>query len=320
MRAYLVRRLVQSILVLALISVAIFVIIHLAPGGPAILVAPDLTPADRQYIMRNLGLDQPLGVQVLKWLRAVARGDFGRSLSDQRPVMELIRERLPATVLLSSFALAVALCVGAPLGVAAARRPNSWIAYSTEGLSAFGISVPSFWLGIMLILLFSVRWRLLPSAGMTTLGRAFSPVDLMRHVLMPTVVLAVFYLAQIASYSRSSMLDVMHRDYIRTARAKGVGEGPVLYHHALRNALIPMVTVVGLLLPRLVGGAAITETIFSWPGLGRLAVEAAFKRDYPLIMGTTVIFAVAVIASNLLVDVVYALIDPRVRLGGEETA
>lgn len=320
MRAYLVRRLVQSILVLALISVAIFVIIHLAPGGPAILVAPDLTPADRQYIMRNLGLDQPLGVQVLKWLRAVARGDFGRSLSDQRPVMELIRERLPATVLLSSFALAVALCVGAPLGVAAARRPNSWIAYSTEGLSAFGISVPSFWLGIMLILLFSVRWRLLPSAGMTTLGRAFSPVDLMRHMLMPTVVLAVFYLAQIASYSRSSMLDVMHRDYVRTARAKGVGEGSVLYHHALRNALIPMVTVVGLLLPRLVGGAAITETIFSWPGLGRLAVEAAFKRDYPLIMGTTVIFAVAVIASNLLVDIVYALIDPRVRLGGEETA
>jgi peptide/nickel transport system permease protein len=172
----------------------------------------------------------------------------------------------------------------------------------------------------MLILLFSVRWRLLPSAGMTTLGGSFSPVDLMRHMLMPTLVLALFYVAQIASYSRSSMLDVMHRDYIRTARAKGVGEAPVLFHHALRNALIPMVTVVGLLLPRLVGGAAITETIFSWPGLGRLAVEAAFKRDYPLIMGTTVIFAVAVIASNLLVDVLYALIDPRVRLAGGEAA
>lgn len=315
MSAYLVRRLAQSFLVLGVISVAIFVIIHLAPGGPAILVAPDLTPADRQYIMRNLGLDQPVGVQLLKWLRAVARGDFGRSLSDQRPVMDRVRERLPATILLSGAALAVAVCAGVPLGVAAARRPNSWVDYSTAGLSAFGVSVPSFWLGIMLILLLSVRWRLLPSAGMSTLGMSFSPVDLMRHMLMPTVVLALFYLAQIASYSRSSMLDVMHRDYIRTARAKGAGEGPVLFHHALRNALIPMVTVIGLLLPRLVGGAAITETIFSWPGLGRLAVEAAFKRDYPLIMGITVIFAVAVIVSNLLVDVAYALIDPRVRLG-----
>jgi len=320
MSAYLVRRLAQSFLVLVVISVVIFVIIHLAPGGPAILVAPDLTPADRQYIMRNLGLDQPLGVQLLKWLRAVARGDFGRSLSDQRPVMDRVRERLPATILLSAAALAVAVGAGVPLGVAAARRPNSWVDYSTAGLSAFGVSVPSFWLGIMLILLLSVRWRLLPSAGMSTLGMSFSPVDLMRHMLMPTVVLALFYLAQIASYSRSSMLDVMHRDYIRTARAKGAGERPVLFHHALRNALIPMVTVIGLLLPRLVGGAAITETIFSWPGLGRLAVEAAFKRDYPLIMGITVIFAVAVIVSNLLVDVAYALIDPRVRLGDGEVA
>jgi peptide/nickel transport system permease protein len=320
MSTYLARRLAQSLLVLVLISVAIFTIIHLAPGGPAILVAPDLTPADRASITHNLGLDQSLHVQLGKWFQAVARGDFGRSLTNQRPVIELIVERLPATLLLTAAALGVAVCGGVPLGVVAARRPNSWIDHSATGLGALGVSVPSFWLGIMLILLFSVRWRLLPSSGMSTLGAGFSVADLVRHLVMPTAVLALFYLAQIASYCRSSMLDVMQRDYVRTARAKGVGERPVLFHHALRNALIPIVTVIGLLMPRLVGGAAITETIFSWPGLGRLAVEAAFKRDYPLIMGITVVFAVAVVVSNLLVDVAYALIDPRVRLTGGEPA
>jgi len=317
---YLARRVVQSFLVLVLISVTIFIIIHLAPGGPAILVAADLTPADRQYIMRNLGLDQPLSVQLLKWFSTVARGDFGRSINDQRPVLDLIRERLPATLLLSATALAVAIAAGVPLGVAAARRPGSWIDHSATGLSVFGIAIPSFWLGIMLILLLSVRWRILPSAGMSTIGATPSLGDLARHLLMPTFVLALFYLAQIAAYSRSSMLDVLHRDYIRTARAKGTGERVVLFRHAMRNALIPVVTIVGLLIPRLVGGAAITETIFSWPGLGRLAIEAAFKRDYPLIMGITVVFAVAVVVSNLLVDIAYGLLDPRVKLNAGDRA
>ncbi|HYM69667.1 MAG TPA: ABC transporter permease [bacterium] len=320
MGPYLARRLAQSLLVLVLVSITIFVIIHVAPGGPAILVASDLSPADRQYIMRNLGLDRPVGVQLLKWFGAVARGDFGRSLNNQRPVIDLIRERLPATLVLASAALALAIGAGVPLGVAAARRPASWVDHAATGLSVFGVAVPSFWLGIMMILTLSVRWRVLPSAGMTTVGAAPSPTDLARHLVMPAIVLALFYLAQIASYSRSSMLDVLHRDYVRTARAKGAGERVVLFRHALRNAMIPVVTVVGLLMPRLVGGAAITETIFSWPGLGRLAVEAAFKRDYPLIMGITVVFAVAVVLSNLLVDIAYAALDPRVKVGAGEDA
>ncbi len=318
MLAYLARRLAHSIVVLSLISVATFLIVHLSPGGPEVLFAGDLPPSERVHIIRNLGLDKPLHVQFLRWFSAVLRGDFGRSFNQQRPVLDMIAERLPATVVLALASLIVAVVVGVPLGVAAARRPNSWVDYSATGISVLGVSTPSFWLGIILILLFSVRLRLLPSSGMVTVGAAFSLGDLLRHLLMPAAVLSLVYLAQIASYTRSSMLDVMHRDYVRTARAKGLREVAVLVRHVLRNSLMPVITVVGLLIPRLVGGAAITETIFSWPGMGRLAVEAAFKRDYPLIMGITVIFALAVIASNLAVDIVYGLVDPRVKVGGAE--
>jgi peptide/nickel transport system permease protein len=313
---YLLRRLIHSLVVLVLISVATFLIVHLSPGGPEVLFTGDLPPSERQYIIRNLGLDQPLHVQFSRWFGAVIRGDFGRSFNQQRAVLDLILERLPASLLLASVSLILAVVLGVPLGVIAARRPNSWLDYSATGVSVLGVSIPSFWLGIILILLFSVRWRVLPSSGMATVGAPVSIVDLLRHLIMPAFVLSLVYLAQIASYTRASLLDVLGREYVRTARAKGVGEGRVLIRHALRNGLIPIVTVIGLLIPRLVGGAAITETIFSWPGMGRLAVEAAFKRDYPVVMGITVIFAVAVIASSLLVDVVYGLVDPRVKIGG----
>ncbi len=308
----------HALVVLVLISVATFIIVHLSPGGPDVLFTGDLRPADRQYVIHNLGLDQPLHVQLIRWFGAVLRGDFGRSFNQQRPVLDLILERLPATLLLASVSLGLAIMIGVPMGIAAARRPNSWVDYSATGLSVFGVSVPSFWLGIILILLFSVRWRLLPSSGMATVGTGFSVPDLLRHLAMPTAVLSLVYLAQVASYTRTSMLDVMRKDFVRTARAKGLREGVVLARHVLRNGLIPVITVVGLLIPRLVGGAAITETIFSWPGMGRLAIEAAFKRDYPLVMGITVVFALAVIASNLLVDVAYGLVDPRVKVGGGE--
>jgi peptide/nickel transport system permease protein len=314
----LIRRLAQALVVLVLISVATFLIVHLSPGGPEVLFAGDLPPSERQHIIRNLGLDQPLHVQFAKWFGAVLRGDFGRSFNQQRAVLDLMLERLPASLLLAAVSLGLAVLVGVPLGVAAARRPNSWLDYSATGVSVLGVSIPSFWLGIILILTFSVRWRVLPSAGMFTVGAPFSIVDLLRHLIMPAFVLSLVYLAQIASYTRTSLLDVLGREYVRTARAKGVGETGVMVRHALRNGLIPVVTVVGLLIPRLVGGAAITETIFSWPGMGRLAVEAAFKRDYPVVMGITVIFALAVVASSLLVDVVYGLIDPRVKIGGSD--
>ncbi|MGQ0571822.1 MAG: ABC transporter permease [Armatimonadota bacterium] len=318
MGVYLLRRLLHSLVVLTLISVATFLIVHLSPGGPEVLYAGDLPPSERQYIIRNLGLDQPLHVQFTRWFGALLRGDFGRSFNQQRAVLDLIRERLPASLVLAGASLVVAVVVGVPLGVAAARRPNSWVDYWATGVSVLGVSIPTFWLGIVLILLFSVRWRLLPSAGMATVGVGFSIGDLVSHLIMPAFVLSLVYLAQIASYTRASLLDVMGRDYVRTARAKGLREVTVLVRHALRNGLIPVVTVIGLLIPRLVGGAAITETIFSWPGMGRLAVEAALKRDYPVVMGITVIFAVAVIASSLVVDVLYGLVDPRVKIGAAD--
>ena len=239
MAAYLVRRAVHALVVLVLISVATFVIVHLSPGGPEILFTGNLPPSDRQYIIHNLGLDQPLHVQFVRWFGAVLRGDFGRSFNQQRPVLDLILERLPATLILASAALGLSILIGVPLGVAAARRPNSWIDYSATGMSVFGVSIPSFWLGIILILLFSVRWRLLPSSGMATVGAAFSLGDLLRHLAMPAGVLALVYLAQVASYTRTSMLDVMRRDFVRTARAKGLRESVVLARHALRNGLDP---------------------------------------------------------------------------------
>jgi peptide/nickel transport system permease protein len=318
MYRFLVGRLVQAGVLLFVVSVVTFVLIHSAPGGPTILLQPDLGREQIRELRADLGLDDPLPLQYARWFANVTQGRLGRSLSQGVPVTTLIAERLPATLLLSGVALLVTLGLGIPLGVLSAVKRNGLVDYLVTGLAFLGMSIPVFWFGILLIVLFSVHLGLLPSAGMFTIGEPFSVVDRLRYLVMPTAVLAFANLAQITRYTSSSMLGVLAEDYVRTARAKGLAERAVLLRHGLRAALVPIVTVVGLLLPRLVGGAAITEAIFAWPGMGRLAVDSAIQRDYPLVMGITLMISAVVIASNLLVDVVYGRIDPRIKVGSEQ--
>ena len=313
MGAYLLRRLLQSIVILVIISVVTFVLIHSAPGGPAILLDPTLSPQDREKMAQGLGLDDPLPVQYGKWVLNLSRGDFGRSIMQKRPVIEMIVERLPATVELAGVGLLLAVLLGIPLGLVAAQRANSIWDRLIQLIATIGVAMPGFWFAILLIILFSVRLGWLPSAGRTTIGDG-SFIDQVKHLVLPALVIALYSLAQLTYFTRSSMLEVLRADYIRTARTKGLSERVVLYGHALKNGLIPVVTVLGLMLRRLIGGAVITETVFAWPGIGRLAADAAFQRDYPMIMGITMIMSVVVILSNLLTDLVYSFVDPRIRL------
>ena len=314
MQRYLIGRVGQALGVLFVVSIVTFVLIHSAPGGPAILLQGDLTQEQIRERMADLGLNDPLPVQYARWLGNLLQGQLGRSLSQGVPVGTLIAERLPATLLLSGAALLLTLAIGLPLGVLSAVKRNGLVDVLVTGFAFFGMSVPVFWLGILLILLFSVQLGLLPSAGMYSLDQPFSIGDRLRYLVMPTVVLATANMAQITRYTSSSVLAVLAEDYVRTAHAKGLAGRVVLTRHALRAALIPVITIVGVMLPRLVTGAAITEAIFAWPGMGRLAVDAAVQRDYPLVMGITLIVSAVVIASNLVVDMVYGWADPRIRV------
>jgi peptide/nickel transport system permease protein len=313
MGPYVLQRLVYSALVLLLLSAITFAIIQVAPGGPSVLVNPDISAQDAARIRRNLGLDRSLPVQYLDWLRTLIRGDFGRSFIDGRPVLSELLERLPNTLELSGAAVVLAIVVGLIAGGIAAIRPNSLFDRATMLVSVIGVSVPLFWLALMSVLLLSVRWHLFPSAGMSNSVTGGSVEDNLYHLILPAAVLSTVYMPQIARYMRSSMLQVLVQDYVRVAYAKGLTRRSVLVGHAARNAFMPVLTIIGLTIPALVGGAAITETIFSWPGMGRLAVDAAFRRDFPMIMGITVVFSAIVLLSNLLVDVAYAWLDPRIR-------
>jgi len=240
------------------------------------------------------------------------RGDLGISYIDQRPVATQIRERLPKTILLTGVALLLSIGLALPIGVMAAVKQYSWFDNITTVFSTAGISLPSFWLGLMCILIFAVRLHWFPSGGVTTIGQPFSVPDLLKHLVMPAFVLATISIAGWSRYIRGSMLEVIRQDYVRTARAKGLRERLVIVRHALRNALIPVATLMGLSIPNLVGGALITETIFSWPGIGRLAWHATTKRDYPIIMGVVVMATAMVIFGNLAADVAYGILDPRI--------
>lgn len=314
MARYLSMRMLHSVVVLLLLSVVTFTLLHLAPGGPSILTSQDVSPEEAARMRANLGLDQPIPVQYLKWAAAIGRGDFGRSYTDGRPVMELIGDRLPNTLLLSSAALLLALVLGLGAGIVAALKRGALVDRAVMFVAVIGESVPIFWLAILAILLFAVQLRVLPSSGMATLGQDTSLLDLLQHLILPAIVLSTLHMAHFARYCRSGLLEILRQDFVRTARAKGLHRRSVVVGHAMRNALIPVVTVVGLSLPVLISGAAITETIFGWPGMGRLAVDGALRRDYPLVMGVTITVAVAVTVLNFLVDVVYVYLDPRVRL------
>jgi peptide/nickel transport system permease protein len=310
---YLLRRAAQTAVLLLIVSAVVFALVTQAPGGPGILLDRNLAPEDVARMRAALGLDRPLPVQYVGWLGQVLRGNLGVSFQAGVPVLEIIGQMLPNTLVLSAAALALTLAVAIPAGVISAARPYSATDHAVTLAALFGISVPTFWLGLMLIVLFSVALGWLPPGGMQTIGAPRSAADLARHLVLPAVVLGSANMALVARYTRSATLAVLREDYVRTARAKGLPERAVLYRHGLRNALLTVVTVVGLQLPRLVGGAAITETVFAWPGMGSLAVRAAFERDYPMIMGVTLVLSAVVAASSLLVDLLYVWIDPRVR-------
>lgn len=313
MTQFIVRRALQSVLLLIGISIASFALQRLTPGGPAQFVEdPRLPPDYREQARRDLGLDRPLPVQYAKWLSSLARGDFGRSFTDKRPVLEKIRERVPATLLLNAASLLIGF-LGIPIGIFLALHRGSAFDHFWRLFTVLGNSVPNWWLGLMLLLISvkTVDW--FPLGGMYTPGNG-SLLDRLHHLILPAVVLGTDGWLTYSRYMRSELLDVISQDYIRTARAKGLAERQVLIRHALRNALIVIVTTLGGLLAALLSGSLLVEYVFSWPGLGRLAWESALQRDYPVLMGLVVIGSSLIILGYFLADLAYGLVDPRIRL------
>ncbi len=306
MSAYVLRRLVLAVPTLVGVTLVVFALIRLVPGDPARLVLGlQASEEEVQRLRVQLGLDQPLPVQYARFLARLLQGDLGRSVVTGEPVLREIGARLPATVQLAVTSTVVATLAGVAAGVVSATRQYSWWDYAVMTVALFGISLPVFWLGLMLMLLFSVHLRWLPAGGYGTPA----------HLVLPTVTLAAFSVAIIARMTRSSLLEVLHQDYVRTAWAKGLSSRAVVLRHALKNALIPVVTVIGLQFGGLLGGAILTETVFAWPGMGRLLVGAIVARDYPVVQGTVLVFAALFTLVNLAVDVLYAYVDPRIHYG-----
>jgi ABC-type dipeptide/oligopeptide/nickel transport system permease component len=304
MTVYLLRRLAQSVLVLLGVSFVVFFILYLTGDPALVLLPPDATAEDIRNFRETMGFNDPFIVQYGRFLGGALRGDFGQSVRHDEPAFDLVLERLPATFQLSGAALLVALLLAIPAGVVSAVRRNTAVDYVATVVALLGQSMPTFWLGIMLILIFSVQFNLLPSSGRGGL----------EHLLLPAVTLGLFTTARITRLTRSGMLEVLNQDYIRTARAKGVSGRPVVWKHAFKNAAIPIVTIVGIELGTLLGGSVITETIFAWPGVGRLSVQAIYNRDYPVVQAAVFLLASTFVLVNLVVDLLYTYLDPRIRL------
>src|SRR5579871_3092080 len=313
MQRYLLYRLAQAVPLLLLITLLVFGLTLLLPGGPLAQFAsdPSMTAADLQQLKHFYGLDQPAPVRYLEWLGNMLHGDFGTSYASHEPVATLIGERLPNTLLLQGLALLVTLAVALPLGIVAATRQHSWVDYLATLLSSVGHAVPTFWSGLLAIILFAVQfhaWGLpgLPATGMVTLGASGGSLpDRIAHLVLPVAVLALFNASQYTRYVRTAMLDVLAQDYLRTGRAKGLGERAVIVRHALRNAVLPVVTLLALEVPTLFSGAVVVESIFAWPGMGRLFLDSAQRFDYPVLLGLVTIVATLVIAMSLACDLVY---------------
>jgi len=302
-KLYLIRRFLQSILVLFGVSVVVFGILHLTGDPALLLLPPDASADDIAKLREALGFNDPVPVQYLRFLRGAVRGNFGDSLRHGEPAMGLVLERLPATFELAGAGLTIALCLAIPAGILSAVRRNTVLDYVSTVVALLGQAMPTFWLGIMLILVFSVQLGWLPSSGRGSF----------MHLILPAATLGLFTTARITRLTRSGMLEVLGQDYIRTARAKGVGEPPVVWKHALRNASIPIITIVGIELGTLLGGSVITETIFAWPGVGRLSVQAISNRDYPVVQAAVFLLASTFVLVNFAVDMLYTLLDPRIR-------
>ncbi len=315
MSGYIVRRLAQLVPVMLLASLGIWAMIYAVPGGPvASMVGENASPEQIQATIERLGLDRPVLVQYWSWLTNAVQGDLGVSLQSRQPVLELILQRAPATVQLGVAAILVGLLIGIPVAVLSALYPNSRLDRALSGWSALALGVPTFWLGILLILLFAVELRWLPSAS-TYVPFWQSPIEALRNLALPALTLGVYVSGIFARFLRASLLSELRADYVRTARSKGLPERDVVGRHVMRNALLPFVTIVGLMVASFIGGALVTEAVFTYPGLGRLLIQAISTRDYPLIQGAILFILVIYVLINLLVDVLYAYIDPRIDYG-----
>jgi peptide/nickel transport system permease protein len=315
MIAYIIRRCLQIPLVALLVTLALFFIMHMLPGDPIYAAIGEseasLDPVAIHQMREDLGLNDPLPVQYARWLGDLAQGDLGRSFKDRASVGQNILDRIPITSQVGLMALLVAICVGVPAGTIAAVKRNSILDYLVTVIAMFGIAVPSFWFAMLLIWLFVVTLGWLPASGFT--GIWDDPVGAIRHMVLPVAALGLTLAGSIMRYTRSSVLETLNQDYVRTARSKGLAEKSVIVRHALRNSLLPVVTIVGLQLGYLLGGSIIIESMFAIPGLGRLALDAINGRDYPTLQGVVLLFTVLVLVVNLLTDVSYAVLDPRIR-------
>jgi len=313
---FIIKRLLQAVLMIFGVSIILYALIKLMPGDPfqMYLENPSASPAAIAAIRDKYGLDKPIIIQYLNWLKNTVRGDWGRSYSNQRPVMELIAMKFGPTLQLASFAFLLSIIIAIPMGIVGAIKKNSIYDYLTTGLNYLGISMPVFWFALMLQLLFAVHLGWLPSAGRVTIGpRGGTPADIFSHILMPGFVLALIYIASWSRYTRNNYVEVLGQDYIRTAQAKGLNNLQIYGGHALRNAIIPLITVITLDMPTLMAGAVTTETVFSWPGMGFFFMDSLNKRDYPVLMGILLINSLLVIIFNLIADILYAVLDPRIK-------
>lgn len=327
MWSYIFRRLLGMIPILLGITVITFIVIHLAPGGPVETQTELNIKASveaRENLKKLYGLDQPPHVQYINWLKRFLRFDFGESFVDQRRVIDKIKERIPITLSINLISLVIIFIFAIPIGVLSAWKRNSIFDRITTVFVFAGFSMPHFWLALLLMILFGVELGWFPISGLQSIeieGMGFFErlIDIARHLVLPVTVATVGGIAGLSRYSRSSMLEVLRQDYIRTARAKGLPEKTVIFTHGLRNALLPVVTILGLSVPGLIGGSVIFETIFAIPGMGQLYYSSAMARDYPVVMGMLIIIAILTLLGNLIADITYALVDPRIKVGGERT-
>jgi len=322
---YIGRRLLQFIPVLLGITILVFLLLHMIPGDPAtVLLGQDAPPDEVERIRNILGLNEPLYVQFFVYLKQLLQGDLGRSIFQDQSVYSLIMKHLPATIELAVFALVIALIISIPLGILSAVKQSSWIDYVSMFFAQLGVSMPVFWMGTLLIIGFSVNLNWLPSFGrgeplteafstLVRTGNLYDIVQSLRSLLLPAFTLGIMSAALITRMVRSTMLEVLKEDYVRTAEAKGVGTLSVIFKHSFRNALIPIVTIIGLQFGNLLGGAIVTETVFAWPGIGRLVISAISQRDFPLVQGCVLVIALMFALTNLVIDILYTKINPKIQ-------
>lgn len=312
MFAFIVRRIITTIPVMAFVALFVFSLLYIAPGDPAAVIAGDqASPADVERIRQSLGLDRPYLVRFAEWFFRVLQGDLGTSIFTSLPVTQLIAQRIEPTLSLMVLTLIFAVSIAVPLGVVAAWKAGTWVDRAVVGFAVFGFSVPVFVIGYLLAYTFALKLDWLPVQGYTPLAQGIVPW--IKNLILPAITLGTVYIALIARITRATMLDVLQQDYIRTARSKGVAQNSILFLHALKNAAVPIITIIGIGVALLIGGAVVTESVFAIPGLGRLTLDAILRRDYPVIQGVVLIFSFVYVLVNLVIDLIYTLVDPRIR-------